>query len=78
MTVVVAGHEGRGEGLRRTRGGPLAEGGCRVWEAGRKLDAERFYVAPTTYALREPADKALHDDPRRRPGGRARPADSRS
>ncbi len=41
-------------GLRRV---PLAEVSRKARAAGRSLEAESFYVAPTTYALRETADK---------------------
>jgi len=42
---------------------PLAEVAARARAAGRTIEAESFYVAPTTYALRETADKAPGEDP---------------
>jgi aldehyde oxidoreductase len=42
---------------------PLAEVAARVRAAGRTIEAESFYVAPATYALRETADKAPGEDP---------------
>jgi CO/xanthine dehydrogenase Mo-binding subunit/aerobic-type carbon monoxide dehydrogenase small subunit (CoxS/CutS family) len=45
------------------RRAPLAEVAARARAAGRSLEAESVYVAPTTYALRETADKAPGEDP---------------
>jgi aldehyde oxidoreductase len=42
---------------------PLVEIAARARSAGRSIEAESFYVAPTTYALRETADKAPGEDP---------------
>jgi len=42
---------------------PLAEVATQARSAGRSIEAESFYVAPTTYALRETADKAPGEDP---------------
>jgi len=41
----------------------LAEVAARARAAGRSLEAESVYVAPTTYALRETADKVPGEDP---------------
>jgi CO/xanthine dehydrogenase Mo-binding subunit len=42
---------------------PLVEVAARARSAGRSIEAESFYVAPTTHALRETADKAPGEDP---------------
>jgi len=51
---------GEGGSSRRM---PLAEVAARARAAGRSLEAESVYVAPTTYALRETADKVPGEDP---------------
>ncbi len=42
---------------------PLTEIAAKARDVGLTLEAERFYVAPTTHALRETGDKAPGDDP---------------
>ncbi|MHB0886325.1 MAG: molybdopterin-dependent oxidoreductase [Bacillota bacterium] len=42
---------------------PLTEVAARAQEAGLTLEAERFYVAPATHALRETGDKGPGEDP---------------
>ena len=61
--AVVFGPNGGGPGA----GGrvvPLAEVSRKARAAGLTLETESFYVAPTTHALRETADKAPGEDPR--------------
>jgi aldehyde oxidoreductase len=44
------------------RRAPLAEVAARARAAGRSIEAESFYVAPATHALRETADKVPGED----------------
>lgn len=48
----------------RVRPDDLAEVAARAKVLGRAIEAECFYVAPTTYALRDTADKVPGEDPR--------------
>lgn len=53
-----------GKGRAAPRAVTLTELARQAREAGRPLEAEYFYVAPETNALRERADKTASDDPR--------------